>query len=208
MLKYAAQKDKPILLSTGMSDLADIQNAVNAVYSTGNRRLALLHCVAVYPCPPLETNLRMMDTIRDAFLLPTGFSDHSLGISIPIAAVARGAKILEKHFTLDRNQEGPDHPFALEPNELEQMVESIREVEESLGSPIKQATPSEIEKVKLSRRSIIAVKHISEGDVIEKDMLIVKRPGFGISPNLMDIVVGRRAKKDIEKESWITWDMI
>lgn len=208
MLKYAAKKGKPMLLSTGMSDLADIQNAINAVYSTGNKRIALLHCTSVYPCPASEVNLRMMDTIRDAFHLPTGFSDHSLGTAIPVAAVARGAKMLEKHFTLDRSLEGPDHPFAMEPQELKEMVSMVREVEESLGSPIKEATPGEREKVELSRRSIIAAEDISKGQKIERGMLMVKRPGFGISPDLIDVVVGRHAKEEIKKDTWITWDMI
>ncbi|MFC1904272.1 pseudaminic acid synthase [Chloroflexota bacterium] len=208
LLKHVASKGKPMLLATGMCNLADIQEAVDTVYSTGNKDVILLHCTSLYPTKPNQVNLRMMDTIQAAFHLPVGLSDHTLGITIPVAAVARGACVVEKHFTLSRKLEGPDHPFALEPEELKQMVSAIREVEEGLGSSVKQMIPDEEEMARLGRRSLIARVDISKGARIAEDMLIIKRPGYGIRPKFLDIVVGREAKRDIEKDDIITWEMV
>lgn len=208
LLKYASSKGKPMLLSTGMCNLADIQEAVDIVYSTGNEDIILLHCTSLYPTRPCQVNLRMMDTMREAFHLPIGLSDHTLSITIPIAAVARGACVIEKHFTLSRKLKGPDHPFALEPDELKQMVRAIREVEESLGSPIKKMIPDEEEMARLGRRSIIAQTDIPKGAKLTEDMLIIKRPGYGIKPKFLDIIIGRKAKRDIEKDEIITWEMV
>lgn len=208
LLKYASSKGRPMILSTGMCNLADIQEAVNTVYSTGNEDLILLHCTSLYPTKINQVNLRMMDTLKDAFHLPVGLSDHTLGITVPIAAVARGACIIEKHYTLSRKLKGPDHPFALEPEELKQMVRAIREVEESLGSTIKKMIPEEEEMARLGRRSIIARVDIPKGTRINEDMLIIKRPGYGIQPKFLDIVIGREAKRNIEKDDIITWEMV
>ena len=208
MLQYAAAMKKPIIISTGMSDLTDIQEAVTAIRSTGNQNIALLHCTSLYPTVPQQVNLKMMDTVRNAFHLPTGFSDHSLGINIAIAAVARGANILEKHFTIDRTLDGPDHAFALEKHELVALVKATREVEESLGSPIKLPISEELEKRELSRRSIIAAVDIKKSTKITREMLITKRPGFGIPPKFLELIVGRCSKTDIEKDGIIDWDMI
>jgi len=208
LLKYAAGKGKPMFLSTGMCNLADIQEAVDTVHSTGNEDIVLLHCTSLYPTLPNEVNLRMMDTIRNVFHLPVGLSDHTLGTAIPIAAVARGACVIEKHFTLNRKLKGPDHPFAVEPDELKQMVKAIREVEESLGSPIKKMIPEEEEMARLGRRSIIAKVDIPKGTELTEDMLIIKRPGYGIKPKFLGIIIGREVKKDIEKDDIITWEMI
>ncbi|AOQ23410.1 N,N'-diacetyllegionaminic acid synthase [Moorella thermoacetica] len=208
LLKYTASKGKPMIISTGMSNLADVQEAVDAVRSVGNNDIILLHCVAVYPTPIEEVNLRAMDTLRNAFHLPVGFSDHTLGLTAAIAAVARGACVIEKHFTLDRQLEGPDHKFALEPEELKALVKAIREVEACLGRPEKRPTPGEEEKVLLSRRSIIAAVNISKGCKIEREMLITKRPGYGIPPKFIDIIVGRQAKVDIPKDTPVQWEMI
>jgi N-acetylneuraminate synthase/N,N'-diacetyllegionaminate synthase len=207
-LKYIASQGKPIILSTGMCHLADIQLAVKAIKEVGNQDIILLQCTAVYPTNVEEINLRAMDTLKNAFHLPVGFSDHSLGIFVPIAAVARGATIVEKHFTLSRKFKGPDHSFALEPHELRKMVTAIREVERSLGSPIKEPTAGEQKKMMLSRRSIISAKDISKGTIISGEMLIIKRPALGISPEYLEIVIGRRAKKNIKKDEPITWDKI
>lgn len=207
LLRYAASKGRPMILSTGMCNLADIQEAVDTVYSVGNKDIILLHCTSLYPTKLYQLNLRMMDTMRDAFHLPVGLSDHTLSIIIPAAAVARGACVIEKHFTLSRKLKGPDHPFALEPDELKQMVKAIREVEESLGSPIKQVIPEE-EDVLLRRPSIIAKMNISQGTRLTEDMLIIKRPGYGIKPKFLDIIIGREAKRDIEKGDGITWEMV
>ena len=208
LLKYAAGKGKPMLLSTGMCNLADIQEAVHVVCSTGNKDIILLHCTSLYPTKLNQVNLRMMDTMKTTFHLPVGLSDHTLGTTIPIAAVARGACAIEKHFTLNRKLKGPDHPFALEPDELRQMVRAIREVEEGLGSPIKKMIPEEAEMAKLGRRSIIAKADIPKGTKLTEDMLIIKRPGYGIKPKFLDAVIGREAKRNIEKDEIITWGMI
>ena len=209
LLKHAASKGRPMILSTGVCHLADIQEAVDTVYSVNNKDIILLHCASLfqYPQKPHQLNLRMMDTIRDAFHLPVGLSDHTSGFIMTVAAVARGACIIEKHFTLSRKLEGPDHPFALEPDELKQMVKAIREVEESLGSPIKKPIPEE-EGVLLQRPSIIAKANIPKGTRLTEDMLIIKRPGYGIKPRFLDVVIGRETKKDIEKGDGITWDLI
>jgi len=208
LLKYAASKEKPMIISTGMSNLADVEEAIDTVYAIGNKDVILLHCTSLYPTQPGQVNLRMVDTLRAAFQVPVGLSDHTLGITIPVAAVARGACVVEKHFTLSRKLKGPDHPFALEPEELKHMVRAIREAEESLGSPIKKMIPEEEEMARLGRRSIIARVDIPKGTKISKDMLIIKRPGYGIPPKFLDIVVGRDAKRDIEADDVITWEMV
>ncbi len=208
LLKYASSKGKAMLLSTGMCNLAEIQEAVDTVYSTGNKDIILLHCTSLYPTKPSQVNLRMMDTMESTFHLPVGLSDHTLGTAIPIAAVARGACVIEKHFTLNRKLKGPDHPFALEPDELTQMVRAIREVEEGLGSPIKEMIPEEEEMARFGRRSIIARVDILRGTKLTEDMLIIKRPGYGIKPKFLDVVIGREAKRNIEKDDIIAWEMI
>jgi N,N'-diacetyllegionaminate synthase len=208
LLKYAAAKGKPLLLATGMCNLDDIRDALDAVRGAGNGDVILLQCTSLYPTQIDQVNLRMMDTLKEAFSLPVGLSDHSLGITVPIAAVARGACVIEKHYTLSRKLKGPDHPFALEPDELKQMVKAIRDVEESLGSPVKQMIPEEAEMAKLGRRSIIARVKIPRGTKISANMLIIKRPGYGIRPKFLDDVVGREAKQDIEEDDIITREMI
>jgi N-acetylneuraminate synthase/N,N'-diacetyllegionaminate synthase len=150
-----------------------------------------------------------MRTIGDSFGVITGLSDHTLGIHISIAAVARGAKVIEKHFTLSRKLKGPDHPFAVEPDELKEMVRQIRDVEKALGDGKKLGPkPEELENFEKARRSIHAKVNIPKGTKITKDMLIIKRPGYGIKPKFINIIVGREAKKDIEEDEWITWEMI
>ena len=206
LLRYAASKKKPMLISTGMCDLADVSAAVEVVHATGNQDIILLHCASLYPAKPHQVNLRMMDTMRDAFHLPVGLSDHTLGFVITVAAVARGARVIEKHFTLSRKLEGPDHSYALEPGELIQMVKVIREVEASLGSPIKDILAAEKEVAR--RESVAAAVNIPKGTRLTKDMILVKRPAFGIKPRFLDVVVGTKAKTDIEQGEPITWDMI
>jgi len=207
LLRYAAVKKKPLLISTGMCDLVDIQEAIDTVYSTGNKDIILLHCTSLYPAKPEQVNLRMMDTMRDAFHLPVGLSDHTLSTAIPAAAVARGACVIEKHFTLSRKLDGPDHSFALEPEELEQMVRAIREVEQSLGSPIKKFL-SGAENPVLNASSIITKSDIPKGTKITEDMITIKRSKYGIKPRFIDAVIGRETRRDIEKDEAITWEMI
>ncbi len=208
LIKYAAGKNKPMIISTGMSNMGDIEDAIHTIRSEGNDDIILLHCNSLYPTPVNIVNLRAINTMRGAFKLPVGFSDHTLGITIPIAAVAMGAKVIEKHFTLDRTLPGPDHPFALEPDELKQMVTAIRSTQAAMGTGIKERSPEEEEMYIKGRRSIIAACDIPRGTTITKEMLIVKRPGYGIQPKFIDIVVGRKSNTDIEKDDIITWEMI
>jgi sialic acid synthase SpsE len=206
LLKYAAQKGKPIILSTGVCDLGDIQKAINVIQEEGNNDIILLHCVSSYPTEPKDVHLRMMDTIKSAFHFPTGFSDHSTGIAIPIAAVARGGCVIEKHYTIDRSLKGPDHGFALEPNDLKKMVEGIRDVEKSLGSPVKIAIPNIEDKVHVVR--LFASKDIPKGTLVTEEMITVKRDTYGISPEFYNIVVGREVKVDIKADYPFTWESI
>ncbi len=208
LIKYAAQKNKPIILSVGNSNLSDIEEALETIYSTENKDVIILHCVSQYPTQYEDVNLRVLKTLQRAFNVPIGFSDHTLDDTVAIAAVAFGACIIEKHFTLDRTLDGPDHSFAMEPNQLKQMVINIRNVEKAMGSPIKKVNKSEEENHKLARRSIHAKVNIPKGTKITSDMLCIKRPALGIKPALLDVIIGRTARIDIEEDSWITWDMI
>lgn len=208
LIKYIAQKGKPMIISTGMANLGEIEEAVNVVKETGNNNIVLLHCNTVYPTPEHVVNLKAIDTIKAAFKVPVGFSDHTLGWHIPIAAVARGASVIEKHFTLNRRQEGPDHSFSIEPDELKLMVKQIRDVEKAIGDGIKKVTIEEMESYQKGRRSIIAKINIPKGTKITRDMLVVKRPGYGIKPKYIDLVVGRISKVDIMEDDIITWDML
>ena len=209
LLKYAAEKGKPMIISTGMVNLGEIEDAITAIKSVGNEDIVLLHCNSLYPAPVEIVNLKAIETMRTAFKVPVGFSDHTLGIHIPIAAVAIGACVIEKHFTLDRTLPGPDHSFAIEPDELKEMVRYIREVEKAKGSGIKEKSELESEEMYIkARRSIHAKVDILKGTKITRDVLVIKRPGYGIKPKFIDIVVGREAKRDMREDEWITWDMV
>ncbi|MGB3459344.1 MAG: N-acetylneuraminate synthase family protein [Halobacteriota archaeon] len=208
LLQYAARKGKPMIISTGMANLGEIEDAINAIKSVGNEDILLLHCNSLYPTPVDVVNLKAIETMRTAFKVPVGFSDHTLGIHIPIAAVAMGTCVIEKHFTLSREMKGPDHFFAIEPDELEEMVRCIREVEKAKGTGIKEKSELEGEGYVKARRSIHTKVDIPKGTKITRDMLIIKRPGYGIKPKFIDIVVGREAKKDIKEDEWITWDIV
>ena len=208
LLKHIAKKEKPIILSTGMATLGEVEEALNVIRSEGVEDVILLHCVSNYPARIEDVNLRAMETLKQAFKNPVGFSDHTLGITAPIAAVALGACVIEKHFTLDRNSPGPDHKASLEPDELKEMVKTIRDVEKALGGGIKRPTKEEEEVKKVVRRSIVAKMDIFEGAIITEDMLDVKRPGMGIEPKYVDMVVGRKAKENIKRDEIITWKII
>lgn len=208
LLEHAAKTGKPIILSTGMADLTDIETALQVIRGSGNDKAILLHCAINYPPRFEDVNLRAMKTMRQAFQLPVGFSDHTAGITADLAAVALGACVIEKHFTTDRKLPGPDHGFAIEPNELKAMVKGIREVENLLGSPIKKRTPAEDEMYKLGRRSLVAACKIGKGTMITRNMIEVKRPGFGIPTNELSILIGRTAKVDIDEDEILNWDMI
>lgn len=207
-LKEIAKTNKPIILSTGMASLGDIEDATNAIREIADIPIALLHCAINYPPAFEDLNLRAIKTLEKTFQLPIGYSDHTMSINIPSICVALGACIIEKHFTLDRSLKGPDHKFALEPDELKQMVKNIRETELALGSPKKILTESEKNMYRLGRRSIIAKMPIPKGKMIEASDLIIKRPGYGISPKFLNIIIGKTAKTNINEDDIITWDMI
>jgi sialic acid synthase SpsE len=208
MLAHAARHGMQMILSTGMCDLADIQAAIDTVRAAGNHRIVLLHCSSLYPTPFDQVNLRAMQTIEAAFGLPVGYSDHTPGIAVCTAAVALGACVIEKHFTLDRRGAGPDHHYALEPKELTDMVAAIRAVEICLGSAVKTPSPGERDKRSLSRRSIIAARDLRSGEVLRREDLITKRPGLGLEPRLLDVVVGRTIRCDVVEGTPLTWEML
>jgi len=209
VLRKMASKGKPIILSTGMSSLEDVKEAVKIIEEAGNLQIILLHCTTNYPCPFDEVNLRAMNTLQAEFPdLPCGYSDHTLGISVPIMAVALGALVIEKHFTLDKDMEGPDHKASLDPKELKQMTQEIRNVEVALGDGIKKPNPSEIKIAEVAKKSVIANRDIKQGEVIKTEDLIIKRPGTGIEPKHFDDVVGRTTKQDIQKDTLISFDQI
>ncbi|MCL0059466.1 N-acetylneuraminate synthase [Dehalococcoidia bacterium] len=208
LLRHIAGKKKPIILSTGMSTLGEIEEALELIRKEAVEEIILLHCVSCYPAKVEDMNLKAMKTLRHAFKLPVGLSDHSLGVTIPIAAVARGACVIEKHFTLDKNLPGPDHRASLEPDELKQVVKAIRDVEKAMGDGIKRPTVEEEENKKVARRSIVASVDIPKGAIITEHMLDVKRPGTGIEPRYIEMIVGRQAKEDIKKDEMITMEMI
>ena len=208
LLAYTARKQKPMIISTGMCNLADIEMAIESVTREKNDKLALLHCVSLYPTKAIDSNLRMMDTLARAFDYPVGFSDHTLGINVALAAVARGAKILEKHFTLDKKLKSPDHPFSLRPKALKQLIDSVREICVSLGSSSKHILDEEKSIAKVARRSLVVNKSVKKETLISREMLAVKRPGTGIPPSLLPLVVGKTAKMDIENDQILTWNML
>ncbi|UCH71942.1 MAG: N-acetylneuraminate synthase [Thermoplasmatales archaeon] len=208
LLKYIAKKKKPILLSTGMANIEEIEEALEIIRKQGNNNIILLQCSSMYPAPVDILNLNAMDTMSKIFKIPIGYSDHTIGIHIPVAAVAKGATVIEKHFTLDRTMKGPDHHFAIEPSELKQMVSYIRDVEKAQGTGVKKVSKKEQEMFEKARRSIHAFKDIPKGTIITREMLIVKRPGYGIKPKFIDKLVGKKSKRNIKKEEWITWDMV
>jgi N-acetylneuraminate synthase/N,N'-diacetyllegionaminate synthase len=206
LLRHIAKKGKPIFLSTGISTIEEIRDAVETIKKEGNNEIILMHCTSMYPTRPAHVNLNAIETLRKEFGYPVGFSDHSLGIHMPIAAVTLGACAIEKHFTLNRNDIGPDHPFAIEPDELKQMVINIRDLGVAFGDGVKKCTNDNY--TKRIRRSIHAKVEIREGEVIKENMLCVKRPGYGIEPKEIKNVLGKRATRDIESDSWITYDLL
>ncbi|MBI5134706.1 pseudaminic acid synthase [Candidatus Uhrbacteria bacterium] len=206
LIRYTAQTGKPLILSTGMATIEEIRDAVEAVEQTGNTQYALLHCGVGYPPPMNDLHLAAMDVMREQFMCPIGYSDHTIGLTIPIAAVARGASIYEKHFTLDRNLPGPDHKFALEPAELAAMVRGIRDVEQAIGRPQKCVAESELTYYRRGRRSIFTNRAIKKGDIIKREMLSIVRPALGLLPKDLDRVIGKRARVNMEAFDPVTTD--
>jgi sialic acid synthase SpsE len=213
LIEAAAATGRPLLISTGMATMGEISEALGAAAQgapDGVAKAGLMQCTSVYPAPVELANLRAMATMRDEFGVPVGLSDHTTGISVPIAAAALSAAFVEKHYTLDRNMPGPDHPFALEPDELRAMVAGIRDAQAALGSATKDG-PSEAEgdeMYTLARRSLVAATAIPKGTVIQREMVTTKRPGYGIRPKHLEEVIGRTAKADIEFDDVLTWEMV
>jgi len=205
-LRHVARKRRPMIISTGMANLGEVEDALEVVLSAGNREITLLHCVTEYPAPPKEVNLRAMQTLHRAFGFPVGYSDHTEGIEIAVAAAALGASVIEKHFTLDRSAEGPDHRSSLDPPMFADMVRAIRNVEDAMGDGRKRPAPCEIKNIPMARRSVVALGAISKGRVITRDLLAIKRPGDGIAPRDMDKIVGLKARRSIPAHKAITWD--
>ena len=198
-----AKTGKPIILSTGMSDLDEIDEAISALKDNGARKITLLHCNTQYPTPMEDVNLNAMLTLKDRYNCDVGYSDHTLGIEVPIAAVALGATVIEKHFTLSSSMEGPDHKASLEPKEFKSMVSAIRNIEKALGTGNKVASPSETENKDIARKSIVASRMIKKGEVFTKDNITTKRPGSGISPMKWYNVIGAVAKRDFQEDELI-----
>ncbi len=208
LVEKVAKTMKPIILSTGMANLSEIEEALSIISTCGNEKVALLHCTSTYPCPPDNMNIRAIDTLKNAFKLPVGLSDHVIEDTISLAAVARGANIIEKHFTLDKSLEGPDHILSLEPHEFKDMVLKIKNIEASLGSGIKSPSASEFRTMVRFKKSLYTSKKIKKGQTINKDMLSLKGPAYGILPKFMDVVLGHKAKKDLPADHPLTWEDI
>lgn len=202
-LLEVAKTKKPVILSTGMCSLEEVDSAICILRKNGAGNISLLHCTTDYPTPYEYVNLRAMETLRQRFGVEVGYSDHTKGTEVAIAAVAMGAKIIEKHFTLSREMEGPDHKASLEPNELKQMVESIRNIEKAMGDGIKKIQPNERQNMKIARKSIIANRNISKGEVLTEDNLTTKRPGDGISPMRWNEVIGTKAIRNFSEDELI-----
>lgn len=205
-LRKMAQTFEQIILSTGMATLQEIEDTVAVLLKNGTHKenLTILHCNTEYPTPMQDVNLLAMNTIRDTLGVKVGYSDHTVGIEVPVAAVALGARVIEKHFTLDRNMEGPDHKASLEPHELRAMVQAIRNIEKAIGgSGIKEISDSERKNIIIARKSIIAACAIEKGEIFTENNLTVKRPGNGISPMRWDEIMGKTATKDFQEDQLI-----
>jgi len=204
-LNKIAKKNKPVILSTGMSDIAEIKEAVNQIKKY-NDQIVVLHCTTDYPAKLDEVNLNAMKTIEKECNVIVGYSDHTEGTEISVAAVALGAKVIEKHFTLDRKMKGPDHKASIEPFELKNMISSIRNVEKSLGFFEKKVTISSKKYIDEIKKSIHAAKNIKKGEEVSQEMLIIKRPSYGIAPKFFNEIIGLKVKRDINKEDYIRWE--
>ncbi|MBU2633754.1 MAG: N-acetylneuraminate synthase [Nanoarchaeota archaeon] len=205
IIKYIASKNKPIILSTGMSTMEEIKRAVDTIKETENKDLIILHCTSDYPCDIKDVNLNVIPILKNKFNTIVGYSDHTLRIDVPSLAVALGAKVIEKHITLDRKLPGPDHKSSLEPQELKEMVKRIREIEIILGSKEKIPTEAELDVAKIARKSLVSDRKIKKGEIITQDMITYKRPGTGIPPYEINKVLGKKAKRDIKKDELISF---
>ena len=204
-LRHIGKMGKPIIMSTGMSTLDEVHNALNILIESGveKEQITILHCNTEYPTPMKDVNLKAMLTIKDELGVNIGYSDHTLGIEVAISAVAMGATVIEKHFTLDRNMSGPDHAASLEPEELKAMVTAIRNIEKAMGGGEKKPSSSEIKNIPIARKSIVAKKIIKKGEGFSEENLTVKRPGTGLSPMLWDKIIGTRATKNFDLDELV-----
>lgn len=206
-LQKMAESFDELIMSTGMAEMKEIKEALDVLIEKGfsKEKLIILHCNTEYPTPYTDVNLKAMQSIAEAFGVKVGYSDHTAGIEVPIAAVALGACVIEKHFTLDRNMEGPDHKASLEPGELKSMVLAIRNIEQAMGDGIKRPTASELKNKAIARKSLVAVKDLPAGHVIQKNDLTAKRPGNGISPMLIDTIIGKQLEKAVLEDEVLTY---
>lgn len=202
-LRKIGQLNKKVILSTGMATLGEIEEAIDILRESGTSDITVLHCNTEYPTSMEDVNLYAMETIGKAFKTKIGYSDHTLGIEVPIAAVTLGARIIEKHLTLDKNMEGPDHRASLEPHELRKMVQCIRNIEKALGSGIKKPSDSEMKNKNIARKSIVASCSIKGGELFTENNIAIKRPGNGISPMRWDEIIGKAAKRDFKEDELI-----
>lgn len=207
-LEKVALKNKEIILSTGMSNLSDIESALDFISQYTDKEVKVLHCTTNYPCPMDEVNLKAMNTIKDAFQVAVGYSDHTLGIEVPIAAVALGAEIIEKHFTLDKTMEGPDHVASLEPDELKEMTRTIRNIERALGSGIKKPNKSEVKIQSIVKRKIVLAKDVEINHVLTENDLEYKRCENGIESKYYKNIIGKKVKRKIDADSPLMWEDI
>ncbi len=198
-----ANYHEPVIMSTGMCNIKEIKDAIKALKDNGTNDITLLHCTTEYPAPFEDVNLKAMLTLKDKFGVNVGYSDHTKGIEVSVAAVALGATIIEKHFTLDRNMEGPDHKASLEPQELKQMVDSIRNIEKAIGDGNKIVTESERKNINIARKSIVASKNIKKGETLSEENITTKRPGNGVSPMKWFDVIGTKAIRDFKEDELI-----
>lgn len=199
-----AKYNEPIVMSTGMCELRDIENALHYIRKYNDKEIILLHCNTEYPTPFEDVNLSAMYSLKENFDCKIGYSDHSLGIEVPVAATAMGAKVIEKHFTLDKEMEGPDHKASLNPSELKEMVREIRNIEKAIGRKEKHVTDSERKNMKIARKSIVAKRKIAKGEILSEENLTCKRPGSGISPMKWFEVIGTKAIKDFQEDELIS----
>lgn len=208
LLRKIAKKDNPILLSTGMCTLEEVRTSVEIILSEGNDNLTLFHCVADYPTKKEEVNLRAIETLKKEFKLPVGFSDHTIGPEVSIAAATLGANLIERHFRHENCFNGPDYALSSDEKEFKYIIDTVRMIEVAKGNGIKMPSKSEMKNKVNNRVSIVSLVDICKGKVIKEDMVDIRRPGYGIQPKYLDIVLGRTAKKDIKSDEPITWDMI
>jgi len=208
LLRHVAAKGRPVILSTGMATLEEVEQAVAAIRAAGDPPLALLHCLSAYPAPVEEVNLRAMDSLASRFGCPVGFSDHTLGIDVAVAAAARGATIIEKHLTLDKTLPGPDHRASLGPAEFNAMVRAIRAVESALGDGVKRPMPSELDTRRVARKSLVAARALRAGERVAAGDVASKRPGTGISPAELPRVLGLRLTRDVAVDEVIAWEAL